>query len=439
MNIKLPIVTIVGRQNVGKSTLFNSIIKEKKAIVDSHAGLTRDVLSYTVNHKSSFTLSDTPGLDLPTDAQLSESIIENAKKHLTLTSVIIFLVEYPAPDKFDMQLCNTLRKFGIPVIVAINKMDSNERLEELYNFYEMGFTEIIPISALRRKNIDMLIDKVISLLPSKKTTQIEPDITISIVGKPNAGKSTLLNSFMGYERAIVSDIPGTTRDSVDDFFKYHEKLFKVVDTAGIKKNSKSAESIEFYSFRRTLSSINMCDVVIFLLDASIGLTEADKKIFDELIRAKKPTIIAVNKWDSIAKDEKTFNNYKNQLIHKLYKTQDFPIISISAKDRQRTSKLLDISLELKEKSERKIETPLLNKTIAKILNSGKINQTGTALKIYYAAQINTSPVEFKFFVNNVSLFKKETLRYLEKALQKEFDLLGLPMIIHLEGKQRKHF
>jgi len=438
MNIKLPIVTIVGRQNVGKSTLFNSIIKEKKAIVDSYAGLTRDILSYTVNHKQfSFTLSDTPGLDLPPDAQLSQSIIENANKHLKLASVIVFLVEYPAPSKFDMQICNTLRKLGLPVIVAVNKMDSNERLEELDNFYELGFSEIIPISAISKKNVDMLIDKVVNLLPAKKSAQIEPNITISIIGKPNAGKSTLLNAFMGYDRAIVSDIPGTTRDSVDDFFKYHEKLFKVVDTAGIKKSSKSADGIEFYSFRRTLSSIEMCDVVIFLLDASVGLTEADKKIFDELIRAKKPIIIAVNKWDSIAKDEKTFNNYKNQLIFKLFKMQDFPIISISAKDRQRTSKLLDTALKLKERAERKIETPLLNRTIAKFLNSGKINQTGTALKIYYAAQINSSPVEFKFFVNNSSLFKKETLRFFEKSLQKEFDLFGLPMIIHIEGKQRR--
>jgi len=380
---KLPIVTIVGRQNVGKSTLFNSIIKHKKAIVDSVAGLTRDIISYNVNYKTiSFKLSDSPGLDLDNSAELSSAIIDNAIEHLKRSDTIIFLLENPGAEKFDMELAEMLRKLNIPTIIAVNKMDSVESMENMTNFYEMGFNDIVPISALRNYNVNMLLDKTIDSLPVKKTKVVEPDLKITIVGRPNAGKSTLLNAFMGYDRAVS-------------------------------------------------------DIVIHLIDAEIGLTDTDKKISDEIIKAKKPTIIAINKWDAIAdKNQKTFEEFKERLIFKFYIAEDYPIISISAKERLRTHKILETAFTLKERAVKRIGTPKLNRIVIDLQSKHKIPQLGHTIKIYYATQIDTVPPQFKMFVNNPELFRKDIMRYFQKALQKELDLKGIPIIIHLEGKDK---
>jgi GTP-binding protein len=278
------------------------------------------------------------------------------------------------------------------------------------------------------------MDRLVEMLPPSGGGVREPDITIAIAGRPNSGKSTLLNAFMGFERAVVSDIPGTTRDSVDDFFVYHEKLVKIVDTAGIRKKSKSAEGVEFFSFKRALDSIHRCDIVIHLIDAIMGISETDKKISDAIIKAGKPVILAVNKWDAVEKNHKTFNEFKDKMIFKFYRADDFPIISISAKDKIRISKILQKAIELKELASQRIDTPKLNKVIEK-LQRAYVQQSG--FRIYYAAQINTVPPQFKFFVNNASLFRSDTVRYFEKALQKEFNFKGIPVIIHLEGKKKR--
>ncbi|MCL1833660.1 MAG: ribosome biogenesis GTPase Der [Leptospirales bacterium] len=438
MSDKLPIVSIVGRQNVGKSTLFNALIKDKKSIVDSFPGLTIDVISNNILYNGiGFTLCDTPGLDLASAAELSGTIIENAKNHLKKTDVIIFIMEYPSPTPFDYDLADIVRKMDKPTIIAANKMDSGDQLEVMANFYEMGIKEIIPVSAVRRFNINLLLDNIIKLLPAKKSIVREFDLKIAIVGRPNSGKSTLLNAFMGYERSVVSDIPGTTRDSVDDFFTYHGKNIQIIDTAGIRKKSKIHENIEYYSFTRTVESIKRSDVVIHLIDATMGLTENDKKISDEIIKGRKPIIIAMNKWDAVKKNDKTFDQLKEKLIFKFYKAQDFPIISISATEKQRINKLLESAISLKESANRRIDTSTLNKVMAEIKNMGKIPQLGEKIKIYYAVQIDTTPPQFKFFVNNADFFKKDIIRYFEKELQKAFQLEGIPIIIHIEGKKKR--
>ncbi len=437
MSSKLPIVAIVGRRNVGKSTLFNALIRNKKSIVDSFPGLTRDVISATMTHNSvSFVISDTPGLDLPGTSELSTQIIESAKKHLEKASVIIFLMENPAPEPFDLELASVLRKLNIPGVIAVNKMDSNDRLENMVNFYEQGFNEVVPIAAINRFNLDLLMTTVVNLLPEKKTTLPKPYLKIAITGRPNTGKSTLLNAFIGYERSVVSDIPGTTRDSVDETFRYMEKTIQIIDTAGIRKKSKITENIEYYSFTRTVEAINKSDVTIHMLDATVGLTENDKKISDEILKSRKPIIIAINKWDAIEKDYKTFEEYKEKIIFKYYRAADFPIISISALNKQRISRLIDTAIELGEKAKKRIDTPTLNKFISELQNSGKVPKLGEKIRIYYAVQINTVPPSFKFFVNNALFFRKDVIRFFEKSLQKKFNLEGLPVIIHLEGKKR---
>jgi len=438
MKTKLPVVTIVGRRNVGKSTLFNSIIKEKKAIVDAIPGLTRDIISYKVSHKSiAFTISDTPGLDLPNSSELSAPILENAMQHLENSSVIVLLFENPQAESFDLDLADLVRKLNIPVIVAVNKMDSNDSMDNMLNYYELGFKDILPISAIKRFNLNLLLDKIIENLPVKKTSIRQPDIKISIVGRANSGKSTLLNSLIGFNRSVVSDVPGTTRDSVNDDFLYHEKMIEIIDTAGIKKKSRLKDQIEFYSFTRTIESINKSDVVIHMLDAQMGITETDKKISDQIVLAQKPMIIAVNKWDTIEKDTRTFDEFKDKMIFKLYKAGDFPIISISAKNKVRIHKLLDTSLKLKERASKKIDTPSLNKLLADLQSRARIPQLGHKIRIYYATQTGTVPPQFKFFVNNPDLFKKDVVRYFEKAIQKELDLHGIPVIIHIEGKKNR--
>jgi GTPase len=435
---KLPIVAIVGRRNVGKSTLFNAGIRQKRAIVDSVPGLTRDVVSYNVEYGSfHFILADTPGLDLPDSSALSEPILANAREYLDRAALIILLLENPAPDSFDMDLAEIIRKLSVPTIITVNKMDGPEQLENMTNFYEMGFQDIAPVSAKTGFNLPLLLDKVIDLLPVKKTTRTETDLKITIVGRPNSGKSTLLNSLLGYTRAVVSDIPGTTRDSIDEEFNYHEKKITVIDTAGIRKKSRITDNIDFYSLTRTIDSIKRSDVVVHLIDAGAGLTETDKKISDEIIEAHKPVIIAINKWDLIEKDHKTFDEFTDRLIYDFYKAGDFPIVSISAHTKLRIHRIIDIALSLQEKATRRIETPKLNRLIAQIQDSRRIPQLQSSIRIYYATQTDTVPPRFKLFVNKPEHFRKDIVRYFEKSLQKELDLKGIPIVISIEGKKRK--
>jgi GTPase len=435
---KLPIVAIVGRRNVGKSTLFNAIIRQKRAIVDAVPGLTRDVVSYNVEYRSvHFTLADTPGLDLPDSSALSEPILANARDYLTRATIVILLMENPAPDAFDMDLAEFVRKLSVPAIIVVNKMDGPEHLENMTNFYEMGFQDIVPVSAKTGFNLPLLLDKTMGLLPVKKTALAEADLKLAIVGRPNSGKSTLLNSLLGYTRAVVSAIPGTTRDSIDEDFNYKQKKIMLIDTAGIRKKSRITDDIDFYSLTRTIDSIKRSDVVVHLIDAEAGLTETDKKISDEIIEAHKPVIIAINKWDLIEKDHKTFDAFTERLVYDFYKAGDYPIISISAQTKLRIHRIVDTALELKERAARKIETAKLNRLIGRLQDARRIPQLQSSIRIYYATQTDTVPPRFKLFVNNPALFRKDIVRYFEKSLQKELDLKGIPIVISIEGKKRK--
>ncbi len=438
MSDKFPIVSIVGRQNVGKSTLFNAFARERRAIVDAIPGLTRDVLSYQISHKSvSFIVCDTPGLDLADTGELSQSILAIARQQLERSSVILLLLENPAPAPFDLELIRIIRKLSLPTIVAVNKMDDTSDYENLSNFYETGFNEILPISALRKRNVPLLLDKIIELLPSKKTATREADIRIAIVGRPNSGKSTLLNTFLGYDRAVVSDIPGTTRDSIDEDFNFQGRRIRIIDTAGLKKKSRMTDDIEFYSLTRTLDSIKRSDVVIHLIDSVQGLTETDIKISDEIMKARKNTLISLNKWDAVEKDTKTFNEYRDKIIFKFYKAADYPIMSISGKNKLRIHKLLTTAIDLYDRSQIHIDTPRLNRAIEEIQNSHRLPLLGESVKIFYATQTGSTPPKFKLFVNNAELFRKDIVRFIEKALKEKFGLEGIPLLIEIEGRKKR--
>jgi GTP-binding protein len=435
---KIPTVAIVGRQNVGKSTLFNALIKQKKAIVDATPGLTRDVISCDVRHKdASFALCDMPGLDIGDSSGLSQAILENAGNFLERSSVIVLLLENPAPSSFDHKLVEIVRKMRAPSIIAVNKMDDPAEYENLSNFYELGFDDILPISALNRVNMGLLLDKIVDRLPVRKLATDEAHMRIAIVGRPNSGKSTLLNALIGYTRSIVSDIPGTTRDAVDEDFSFHGKLITVIDTAGIRKKSRITEDVDFYSLTRAIDSIRRCDVVVHLIDAEAGLTETDKKISDEILDAHKPLIIAINKWDAVEKDHKTFDEFRDRLVFRYYRAGDFPIISISASQKLRLHKLVTTALALYERASRRIETPKINKIIEDIQKSHRIPTLGDRLKIYYITQTENRPPKFRLFVNNPDLFRKDVLRSIEKSLQSSLDMAGIPIVLLLEGKKKK--
>ncbi len=437
MSTALPIVSIAGRQNVGKSTLFNALVRAKIAIVDDFPGLTRDILTCKVTHNGkSFIIADTPGLDLPKDAELSQKILANAHEHLSKSSAVILLLENPSIAPFDHDLIEMLRKMEVPTIVAVNKMDSPQELENMSGFYETGLADILPISAKFRKNLDLLADKVIASIPEISRADEKADLHIAIVGRPNSGKSTLLNSFLGYDRAIVSDVPGTTRDSVNESFMFNGKRIEVIDTAGLRKRSRIKEDFEFFSISRTIESIRKCDLVFHLVDATQGLCDNDKKIADEIIGARRPMVIALNKWDLIEKNDKTFEEFKERLTYSFYRAVDFPIISISAKDKQRIHKMLTTAIEINEKASKRIETGKLNRAFEEIVKTGRLPGFGTKYKVYYATQIDTIPPQFKFFVNKADHFRSDVIRFFEKELQRLMDLKGVPIIIKIEGKAK---
>jgi GTP-binding protein len=260
---------------------------------------------------------------------------------------------------------------------------------------------------------------------------------LAIVGRPNSGKSTLLNALTGYERSVVSDVPGTTRDSIDETVVFHKSLIQVIDTAGIRRKKHDLENIEYYSLTRTIESIRRCDVAVHLIDAVQGLTETDKKISDEILKAKKPILIAINKWDAVEKDERTFDEYREKLRFKFYRTGDFPLISISAKDKTRIHKLLVTAMDLHGRASTSIETPRLNRFIEGLQKSGRLPQLGHKIKVLYATQVNAGPPEFLFFVNKKENFRVEAVRYFEKELRREFNLSGVPISIRIEDRTKK--
>lgn len=437
MNKRIPIVAIVGRQNVGKSTLFNALIGRKKAIVDETPGLTRDVISCTVTHRdASFLLYDMPGLDVKDSSQLSALILENARRFIERASMVVLLMENPAPSSYDHELTGLVRRLSRPSIIAVNKMDNITDYENLSNFYEMGLGDVVPVSALRKVNLDLLLDKIFQLLPVKKLSVGEPHLRIAIIGRPNSGKSTLLNSLIGYNRSVVSDLPGTTRDAVDEDFTFHGKRITVIDTAGMRKRSRVKENIDYYSLTRAEESIRRCDVVVHLIDAQAGLTETDKKISDSILAAWKPVIVALNKWDAIEKNQRTFLEFKERLVFQYYRVEDFPVIAVSAREKQRIHKLITTALDLQEKAGRTVETPRLNKIIEDVQRFHRSPLLGDRLKIYYATQTGSRPPRFRLFVNRPELFRKDVMRFLEKTLARDLEISGVPIMLSAEGRKR---
>ncbi|BED93026.1 MAG: ribosome biogenesis GTPase Der [Candidatus Paraimprobicoccus trichonymphae] len=441
-------VAIIGRPNVGKSTLFNKLIGKRLSIIDDTPGVTRDRLYAECEWRSvKFFLVDTGGLEVNDSDNLFHSEIKNQTKiAISLADVIIFVTEIKTGVvSTDLEIAKILRKSNKNIILCVNKLDNTGKLDiNLYEFYNLGFGEPLGISSIHGHGTGDLLDKIVNYLSKKEMPKEDTEniINVSIIGKPNSGKSSLLNKISGSDRSIVSDIPGTTRDSIDLLINYNSQKYNLIDTAGIRKKSRVNEKIEKYSILRTNLAIERSDVCLLLIDAKENFTEQDSKILGLVLDAGKACVIAINKWDLIEKDNNTTLEYEKKLKSDISFMSYVKIVFISAKTGQRVYNLFDFINIAYKFSKTRISTGLLNEFLAQsIVRVPPPTDRGKRLKIYYMTQVSIKPPNFVFFVNKKNLFHFSYQRYLENCLRDSFDLEGTPIrfIIREKSESKTNF
>lgn len=431
-----PIVAIVGRPNVGKSTFFNKITGTKIAIVENRPGVTRDRIYCDAEWCGySFTLVDTGGIELKSEDEMWNHIKKQAEIAIDTADVILFMCSAKeGVTTADRDVADKLRRSKKPIVLAVNKLD-NYRPEELFEFYELGLGEPIGVSAEQSKGFGDCLEEVCKHFDRLEEEEEEEVIKIAVVGKPNAGKSSLVNAILGYDRTIVSDISGTTRDAIDTPFEYKGQKFKIIDTAGIRKKKAVDEDVEYYSVVRAFGAVRRADVSLLVVDSKEGLTEQDVKICGYVHEQGKPSVVVMNKWDIIEKDTFTVEKFKTKLNTDLAFMDYFKPMFISAKTGQRVAKTLDTALESYANAHRRITTGTLNDVIN---DAVRMNEPpsfhGRRLKIYYSVQDGVAPPTFIIFVNNTELIHFSYRRYLENVIRKAFDFSGTPIRIYFREK-----
>ena len=432
------VVAIVGRPNVGKSTLFNKLIGDRLSIVKNEPGVTRDRLYREMEWSGKeFLLVDTGGLEPKTDDFMMNKIKEQAQVAIDEADVVIFLVDGKAGiTGLDEDVANVLRKKDKKVVVAVNKIDNYMRDQEnILEFYALGFEEVVGISGEHKINLGDLLDAVISKFDRKKEKSREEGLKIAVLGRPNAGKSSLVNKLLNEERSIVSDIAGTTRDSIDSSLKYDGETYTLIDTAGIRKQSKIEDSIEYYSVLRAVKSIKRADVCVLMLDATELLTEQDKRVAGLIYEERKPIIIAINKWDLIEKDNTSVKKFTELVKADLPFLSYAPVITISALTGKRTINILEQAKFINEEYHKKITTGLLNQILSEMIAQNPVpTRKGRAVKINYATQVGEAPPRFVFFSNNPELIHFSYQRYIENKLREYFGFEGCPIDIVFNKK-----
>lgn len=434
-----PTVSIVGRPNVGKSTLFNRLIGRRKAIVHDEYGVTRD-RHYGESYWNgrNFSVIDTGGY-LPDEADVIISgIREQVHMAIEESDVILFVVDTESGiNTLDKSVADVLRRQDKPVLLVVNKSDNEQKAMEAVEFYGLGFDELFPVSAISGTGTGDLLDKVVELLPEETPESEDSSIPkIAFVGRPNVGKSSLMNALLKSERCIVTDVPGTTRDAINSLLDYNDEKFILVDTAGLRKKAKVKENIEFYSTVRTDRSIKEADVVVLLLDAMQGFDEQDKRILREAEKFNKGIVIALNKWDLVPEKNTNLLKEFHEYIYEKVRTLDYvPIISISALTGQRITKVLDTAKKVIEERKKKITTPMINDFIGKILKERPLPiKRGRQLKIQYAVQVKHNPPVFKFFMNNPQEMPPNYRRFIENKLREYFGFEGVPITMVFRQK-----
>ena len=437
-----PIVAIIGKPNVGKSTFFNYLVGSRISIVQDTPGVTRDRVYAETNWRGrNFTLIDTGGIEPDSEDIILSQMREQANLAIAMANVILFLTDIrQGVTAADREIALMLKKSGKPIVLVCNKADNFEKdSQEAYEFYNLGIGEPHPISATNALGIGDVLDKIYESFPPK-TDDEENDniIKVAVIGKPNVGKSSLINKILGENRAIVSDIAGTTRDAIDTEFENESGKYVLIDTAGIRRKSKVKESIEKFSIMRTLLAIERADVCLMLVDATEGVTDQDAKIAGEAHEAGKGVIIVVNKWDAVEKQTGTLENYKKEVYDKLKYLSYAPMIFISAKTGQRVNKLFDLINHVAEQNSLRVSTSILNQVINEAIAIVQPpTDKGKRLKIYYGTQAGTKPPTFVIFVNNKELFHFSYERYLVNQIRKEFGLEGTPVRIIVREKNEK--
>ena len=424
-----PLVAVVGRPNVGKSTFFNKVVGKKISIVENFPGVTRDRLYADAEWCGHyFTLVDTGGLELKSTDEMWMHIQKQAEIAIETADVIILFTDVKTGlNSGDEDVAMKLRKSGKPIVLAVNKLDNYDP-EKLYEFYNLGLGEPFGISAEHGTGIGDLLDEVVSHFKDIGEKNDDEYIKLAVVGKPNAGKSSLCNKLLGFDRTIVSDIAGTTRDAIDTPFKYKDKDYMLIDTAGIRKKKSVEEDLEYYSVLRALGAIRRADVCLIVIDAEQGITEQDVKICGYVHEQGKPSVIVMNKWDLIEKDTNTINKFNSDLAEALKFMDYFKSVYISAKTGQRADKVLDIAETVLNNSRRRISTGQLNDLIFDCVRiSEPPSYNGRRLKIMYVTENDVNPPSFIFFVNDTELMHFSYRRYLENCLRRAYDFSGTPI------------
>ncbi len=444
-------VAIVGRPNVGKSSLFNRIIGKRKAIVEDIPGVTRDRIVSTAEWRGvNFEIVDTGGYIEGDDDRFAPYIRKQIEKELELSDAFVLVVDgKEGLTPADKEIAKILHKTEKPVYIAVNKIDNPEKEALAYEFYELGFEKVFPVSAIQKYGSADLLDAIVDDIPDyekeaakeeikDRKKEKEDVIKVAIVGKPNAGKSSLLNAILGEERAVVSDIPGTTRDVVDTLFQWKEKRFLFLDTAGLRKKSKVDYGLEFFSVGRTLEAIKKADVVVHVIDAQFGATEQDTKIAHLIQKHTKPAVLVINKIDTVPPKSEVINSLKKQVKERLYFISYAPVVLTSAKNRKGIKQLLKEIVDVYNQAWKRVGTGQLNRALQQIQ---KLRQPptyqGKPLKIYYGTQLEGKPPAFLLFVNYPEGFKEHYLRFIENNLRLLLEFDKAPMKILLRGKERE--
>ena len=434
------IVTLVGRTNVGKSTLFNKLVGKRKAITEDVNGVTRDRVYDKVEwigHE--FILADTGGLDISNKELMNQEIKSQVEKALLESDLILFVVDgREGINPHDYEIADEIRKYNKKVIVVANKIDGANIPDHIYDFYQFGFDDLVSTSAEGSKNLGDLLDKIVEFIDFSKFDTNLDATRIAIIGKPNAGKSSLVNHLLNEERMIVTDIAGTTRDAIDTYWQYKDNNYVLIDTAGLRRKNKVNDNIEYYANQRTFDAVDSSEICLFLIDATVGVTEQDTKIAGYAHNQKKAIIIAVNKWDKVQKETNTMKNMEKEIRNKLSFALYAPIIFISVLKGQRITDLLNLIEIVNSNYHTRIKTGVLNTILQDaIMMTAPPQDKGKRLKIFYISQVQTAPPKFLLHVNDKELMHFSYQRYLENQIRQNYSLQGVPFTFEIRERKEK--
>ena len=431
-------VCLVGKPNVGKSSIFNRLIKENKSIIMDTPGVTRDRIYGRVNHNDkSFYLIDTGGISLGED-DFAKDILVQATLAIDEADLVLFVVDgNDDPDASDKKVAEILHKSSKKVIVVVNKIDNDKKKENLYNYYELGFSDLVAVSASHNIGFDGLLNTITSDLP-EEVKEEDTSLKFCIIGRPNVGKSSLINAILNEERAIVSNVAGTTRDAIDTKFKYNHEDITVIDTAGMRKKGKIYESVEKYSLIRSLKAIDRSDVCVLVIDAEVGIIEHDKHIASYALDAGKGIVICVNKWDTINNPDSDIRKWKEDIKNEFQFIPYAHTVFLSAKTKKRLSGLMPEVINAYNNNRKEVKTSLLNNIIMEAVSMHEPpSYKGKRLKIYFVSQTGCCPPKFTFSVNNKGLVHFSYERYLENQIRNNIDFDGTPIILQFKNKSEK--